>query len=501
MTSSALPNEEIFGVTGALRSAAAQAARRGTLRRVVHGVYTRDLTTPLEILVATRLHEVVAAIRPGALIADRSARLGGRPTADGLVFLVHPVTPDVKLPGGLTLRSRRGPGPVATDISLPHGLWMSSEARTALENLTRSRSRNGKSSRTLGRAEVEVWLDNYASRAGDEWIRRLREQAREIAPRLGLEEELELLDGILGTLLGTRAANVVSPQLRSRARGEAYDSARAQTFDVLAGHLASSAPPVPIPVPAAPRTLVLPFVEAYFSNFIEGTEFAFQEASAIVYDGISPANRPADAHDVRGTYAIVADEAEMRRTPASADDLVRLIEARHAVLLGGRPEKRPGEFKERGNQAGATSFVEPRLVAGTLRQGFERYARLDDPFARATFMMFLITEVHPFDDGNGRLARVMANAELVSADLARIVIPTIYRNNYVMALKGLTINANARSFVATLRFAQRYTAQLDCSNIGAAQAVLNATGAFVDATEADLTGRVLVLPSSLGQPE
>jgi hypothetical protein len=39
---------------------------------------------------------------------------------------------------------------------------------------------------------------------------------------------------------------------------------------------------------------------------------------------------------------------------------------------------------------------------------------------------------------------------------------TVYRDNYVMALKGLTQNRNARSYVSMLTFAQRYTAQLDC---------------------------------------
>jgi hypothetical protein len=41
---------------------------------------------------------------------------------------------------------------------------------------------------------------------------------------------------------------------------------------------------------------------------------------------------------------------------------------------------------------------------------------LDHPFKRAAFMLFLISEVHPFIDGNGRVARVMMNAELVAGD-------------------------------------------------------------------------------------
>jgi len=38
--------------------------------------------------------------------------------------------------------------------------------------------------------------------------------------------------------------------------------------------------------------------------------------------------------------------------------------------------------------------------------------------------MFLITEVHPFLDGNGRVARLFMNCELVSANQPRIIIPT-----------------------------------------------------------------------------
>ena len=162
---------------------------------------------------------------------------------------------------------------------------------------------------------------------------------------------------------------------------------------------------------------------------------------------------------------------------------------------------RPGELKNRENQAGSTLFVAPRLVRGTLLAGFERYTQLTDPFARAAFIMFLVNEVHPFDDGNGRIARLMMNSELVSAGQVRVVIPTVYRSNYVMALKGLTQNGNARSYVATVDFAQRYTAQLDCTSLESAQAILTETNAFVDPTEADARGIRLLLPSRRRSPE
>lgn len=45
------------------------------------------------------------------------------------------------------------------------------------------------------------------------------------------------------------------------------------------------------------------------------------------------------------------------------------------------------------------------------------------PFARAVFMMFMVSEVHPLDDGNGRVACVMMNAELSANGEQRVIIP------------------------------------------------------------------------------
>ncbi len=53
-------------------------------------------------------------------------------------------------------------------------------------------------------------------------------------------------------------------------------------------------------------------------------------------------------------------------------------------------------------------------------------------------MMFLVSEVRPFADGYGRIARIMMNAELVAAGEERIFIPTIFRSNYLTGLKVLS---------------------------------------------------------------
>jgi Fic/DOC family len=171
-----------------------------------------------------------------------------------------------------------------------------------------------------------------------------------------------------------------------------------------------------------------------------------------------------------------------------------LLRDRHAEVMGGRPDKRPGEFKHLGNRAGSVEFVAPDLVEGTLRRGFEAGAGLVDPFQRAVYAMFVATEVHPFLDGNGRVARIAMNAELSAAGQVRIIVPTVLRLNYGAALKAATLHGQFDALVAVAEYAQRYTARVDFTSLESAERVLTATHALRDPYEAEQAGVRLELP-------
>jgi Fic family protein len=150
-----------------------------------------------------------------------------------------------------------------------------------------------------------------------------------------------------------------------------------------------------------------------------------------------------------------------------------------------------------GNQAGSTVFVAPDLVPGTLEKGFEIYRGIGPSLHRAIFMMFLVSEIHPFADGNGRTARIMMNAELVADGEQKIIIPTVYRDNYLTALKALSQSARSTPFIQVLDFAQRYTGSIRWEDFDTARAELKAANAFMDANEADNRGVRLVLPKNI----
>jgi len=482
---------EVFVSNADLSAAVSRETKLGRLRKLGSRLYTRNLTEPPEKIVLRNLWPLVAAYLPGALIADRTA-LENRPAADGSVFLIADHKRDIVLPG-VTLRPRKGTPPLESDRPFIGNLHIASPARAFLENMRPSRARDGVA-RTLSKREIEERLDEMLRRSGEPALQRLRDEARKISGLLGLPDEFQRLDALIGTLLGTRDAPLVSPVGVARAAGLPYDPHRLDLFQRLFTELAGSAPVTRLARPTDGPAL--PFFEAYFSNFIEGTEFAVDEAAEIVFQGHIPKARPEDAHDVLGTWKVVSDAQEMSRLPRSFEELTTLLKNRHAQILEGRPDKGPGLFKADPNRAGATLFVAPELVEGTLAKGFEIYRSLTSPLHRAIFMMFLVSEVHPFADGNGRAARIMMNAELVAAGENRIIVPTIYRDNYLMALKALSQNGVTGAIVRTMDFAQRYTAAVDFTELARARFILDRTHAFTDPNEADAAGVRLVLPTA-----
>jgi Fic family protein len=113
--------------------------------------------------------------------------------------------------------------------------------------------------------------------------------------------------------------------------------------------------------------------------------------------------------------------------------------------------------------------------------------------------MFLIAEVHPFADGNGRIARIMMNAELVHAGEERIIIPTVFRAEYLQSLKALTHNDRASALIDVLSFAQRYVSEIEFSEYDTALRMLTESKAFGKPADAMGSEDRLILPSRQGR--
>jgi len=484
---------EVFVSNTDISASVYQAVDQGKVKKIGSRLYTKNLQDDPDIIVKRNWFHLLKEYYPDALIADRTA-IENKPSEDGSVFLISSKKRKTELPG-IIFNPRKGYPPLESDRDFIDGIKLSSIPRAFLENIKESRARSGVA-RTLNKKEVEESLDTYLRRRGEDALNKLRDEALKISKELEMGNEYKKLDELIGGLFGTRDTEVISDTAKARKEGLPFDPDRLEVFDELFRKLKETAPLIRSSIDVSQKEKTnLAFFEAYFSNFIEGTEFEVEEAADIIFNNAIPAERPEDAHDILGTYRIVSNYEEMSEVPENFEHFLELLKRRHSAFMEFRPDKNPGEFKKKANVAGATHFVAPDLVVGTLKKGFEIYQGLEEPFHKAVYMMFLVSEVHPFTDGNGRAARIMMNSELVAAKEQKIIIPTIYRSNYLSALKALTQSQLASPIIRTLDFAQKYTQSSDWSTYDNAMADLKDTNAFMDPAIADNEGIRLRIPN------
>ena len=452
--------------------------REGKVVRLAPRLYTTNLTDTPEKIVRRNLWTIVGRLWPKARLSYRTA-LEYAPH-DGHVFLGYKYTRKIVLPGVMIHF-------IATADSLPsdypfiEGLGVSSLARAVLENLEPDRTQGGVE-KCLSAEAIEERLEAEFAVGGESALNKLRDEARKIAAETGLEYGFSRLDKLVGALLSTRPAAVLKSSVAlARVVGEPFDSSRIELFGTLLERLGGMEFPAYRECSASDADFeTFAFFESYFSNYIEGTEFELEEARRIVKTGVVIPTRDADSHDILGTYAIASNRSEMSRRADTADAFLELLRARHRVIMSGRPSSAPGLFKTRDNRAGNTHFVSFDRVRGTLKRGFDMSRALRHPFARAVFILFITSEVHPFVDGNGRISRIMMNAELTAAGQAKIIVPTVFRPDYIGALRRLSRDGDPEVLVKAMLRLWDFSRWLSFGDFDTLRGRLETSNAFSD---------------------
>lgn len=434
-----------------------RAAEAGELFKIREGIYTPYGEAEWPAVIARNRNDLLANLFPGGVIGWRNFFLGGSPE-NGVIYLTYSNSRSVDLPA-LKVVLVSGAAAQAGDMPWKDGkLHFAGEARGYLENLATTR---GVPRRSVGRDTVRQKLQTLLEQQGEGKLNNLRDQARELAPVLKLDRELVRLNELITELLSTHPAAT-----KKGVHGIPFDQARLTLFEKFAAYLRANGVPHVLSVADQGATLThFAFLESYFSNYIEGTKFIIEEAISIGIEGKVPPARPKDAHDILGVMAAAANPL-MRAAPLPAGTgSVTFTKALHATVMKDRSEVRPGHFKNVNNQAGNTIFVHKDLVHGTLVAASQIFESVPEGMARALLVMFILAEVHPFDDGNGRIARLVMNAELSRTGACRIIIPTLMREEYLDCLRALTRNGDPAPFVKFMVRMQAWTATLPYANL------------------------------------
>lgn len=463
----------------ATRRAITRRAEQGSLLQLYAGIYTDDMDAPIERTIRRELYAICSIVAPDALISHRSA-FDTRPQAT--YYMTGSYRRSIGLGDGVVqLKIDEGPLPLPSDTRVPTpfgATHISSQARAFLENCQRTRTVRGER-RTLTASELENLLEKRMSATGELAMNQLRDQAREIAETLGWAREFQDLNNRIGALQGTRGYKLSGTAAIAYAANEPVDTDRLDLFAVLRDELIKMPPAVDPVVPALDRQLQA-FIESYFSNFIEGTEFALDEAHEIVMLGHPLAYREDDSHDVIGTHQAILQSYRTPAFPTTYETFERKLREWNELVIRSRAGKRPGHFKDKANKAGMTQFVDPARVPGTLKKGFEEIMAVPPGPARAAMAMFVVSEIHPFSDGNGRTSRLAMNQALTEQGLTRIIVPTVFRDDYLTALRALSQSGDPKPYVRMLSRAAQFSRWLDFSSYEACSRDLTKSKAMSD---------------------
>ena len=176
----------------------------------------------------------------------------------------------------------------------------------------------------------------------------------------------------------------------------------------------------------------------YHSNAIEGNTLSLRETQ-LVLEGKSPAGEKSlreiyEARNHDRALRLIEKWADDRRAhPLSATDLLDV----HAQVLADIDPSSAGRFRGgrvlfagTGNVPPTSpkfDVVIPRLCDLAKRSG-------GHPVIRAAELHYNLAAVHPFNDGNGRTARLMMNYLLLRNDYPYAIIDVARRGEYLTAL-------------------------------------------------------------------
>ena len=221
---------------------------------------------------------------------------------------------------------------------------------------------------------------------------------------------------------------------------------------------------------------------SYHSNAIEGNTLTLGETRGLILHGLTAQGKPLRHHlDIEGhDDAVKAIEDAVTRGEALNGVFIRNL---HTVLLrepyemdavtpDGRPTKRlisVGRYKTAPNNVRTSTgeihyYTPPEQVDSAMNDLIEWYrdqdGRGEHPIIVAATFHYRFVRIHPFDDGNGRLARLLMNMILIRHGYTVAIIEAESRDQYIREIEEVARTDTLSQFIEFIASCCEYSLDL-----------------------------------------
>ncbi|HSK71020.1 MAG TPA: Fic family protein [Pyrinomonadaceae bacterium] len=196
----------------------------------------------------------------------------------------------------------------------------------------------------------------------------------------------------------------------------------------------------------------------YHSNNLEGNSLTYGETKALILFGITAQGKPLKDHfEITGHNEAINWILELLKDETPLTE--KFIRELHTLLLkessykeaqtpNGKPTRRKievGKYKTQPNhvitETGETFyFATPEETPAKMQELVEWYRKGKEredvnPIILAALFHYRFIRIHPFDDGNGRVARILMNFILMQFGYPPVIIKTEDKENYYAVLR------------------------------------------------------------------
>ena len=196
----------------------------------------------------------------------------------------------------------------------------------------------------------------------------------------------------------------------------------------------------------------------YTSNALEGNTLTLTETKVLLEDGLTAGGKPLrDSYEAMGhasAYDYMLKAAHSEPFAYSEDMVINL----HKLFYQKIDEKAAGIYRDIQVFITGTEYIPPPAyeVPALMKELSDEIKNKWDSahtVSLAAYAHQRLVDIHPFEDGNGRTARLLMNLILINKGYQIVSIPPVMRQEYIAAIikgrrSGSKVGGALANFIA-----------------------------------------------------